>query len=650
MKMLSIKHQQVLFFLVIFFSFRSEAQQTLVVDGSKTGSVFEGVGALSAGASSRLLMDYPEPYRSDILDYLFKPGFGANLWQLKVENGGDVNSTDGAELSYAHNREEFLHPQAAYFNRGYEWWLIREAQKRNPGIGIEILQWGAPGWVGNGKFYSRDNAEFIAGYIRGLKRHHGIQVDYTGIRNEVPPDTAWIVLLRKTLDADGLSAVKIDAGDQWKPEDQWKIAGEMLKDPELNRAIYAINAHVPEMINFYTPPEVHQIHKPVWSGESHFTGGDWYAAATEATINNRSYPLAGITRVIYWSLITSYPDYLSAPASGFMEANTPWSGHYSVQPPLWIAAHVNQFARPGWKYVSGGSRYFDREGWSVITLEDTLTHDYSMIFETMSAKEKQAVHVKLSGGLRDKPLAVWRSTFRDMIFEKEADITPLQREFTITLQPNSVYSLTTTRGQQKGVAGHRVPPPRPFPRVYKDDFNRDSLNREPPWWINYQGAFEVVKDPYGQNRYLEQQSLRRGIDWFPQPYPMIIFGDMAWKDTRLAVDFLLPDTGVVRLESRLNNLAWNSYPEGYSFQIRDDGEWRLQLAGKTTILQQGRHAPVKGRWHRLEMDCTGSRISVSIDGFPLAEVNDHSYGHGILALSSGWNRACFDNVDVEAKK
>ncbi len=47
----------------------------------------------SAGASSRLLIDYDEPYRSQILDYLFKPNFGAALQILKVEIGGDTWST-----------------------------------------------------------------------------------------------------------------------------------------------------------------------------------------------------------------------------------------------------------------------------------------------------------------------------------------------------------------------------------------------------------------------------------------------------------------------------------------------------------------------------------------------------------------------------
>lgn len=35
------------------------------------GRVFEGIGAVSAGASSRLLIEYPDKQRREILDYLF---------------------------------------------------------------------------------------------------------------------------------------------------------------------------------------------------------------------------------------------------------------------------------------------------------------------------------------------------------------------------------------------------------------------------------------------------------------------------------------------------------------------------------------------------------------------------------------------------
>jgi O-glycosyl hydrolase len=63
------------------------AAATITVDGSAQAHVFDGIGALSAGASSRLLWDYPADIASDILDYLFKPNFGAALSILKVEIG-----------------------------------------------------------------------------------------------------------------------------------------------------------------------------------------------------------------------------------------------------------------------------------------------------------------------------------------------------------------------------------------------------------------------------------------------------------------------------------------------------------------------------------------------------------------------------------
>src|ERR1700748_361646 len=130
----------ILFFLCSFATTLAHAQiKTVIIDGSSKGKIFDGIGALSAGASSRLLVDYQEPYRSQILDYLFKPGYGAALQHLKVEIGGDVYSTDGSEPS--HMRAPTDHD----YTRGYEWWLIQEARKRNPQIILDTLPWGAPG-------------------------------------------------------------------------------------------------------------------------------------------------------------------------------------------------------------------------------------------------------------------------------------------------------------------------------------------------------------------------------------------------------------------------------------------------------------------------------------------------------------------------
>jgi galactosylceramidase len=637
-------------FLVLALGLTAGAgtSQTIVVDGRDTGRVFEGVGMLSAGASSRLLYDYPEPYRSDILDYLFKPDFGASLPELKVEMGGDVNSTDGSELCYAHTREEFLHPKPYYFLRGYEAWLIQEAKKRNPRIKVEILQWGAPGWVGEGKFYSRDNAELIARYILGLEKYAGVKVDYTGIRNEVMYSIPWIKELRKVLDSCGLTAVKIDAGDQWRPGNQWRIAGDIARDSALARDVYAINAHVPEEVNFVTPPDVRRIGKPIWSGESHARGGDWYAAAKAARINNLAYPVGRITRIIYWSLITSYPDYLTAPGSGLMKANTPWSGRYQVQPPLWIAAHTNQFAHPGWRYMDGACQRFSPQGWSVVALRDTATGDYSIIVETMHAKEPQTIHFRVTGGLSTRPLAVWSSSFKKSLFVRQPSITPDSGSFTLTIAPNCIYSLTTTRGQHKGVARHPVPASSPFPRSYQDDFDHDSTGKEPPFMINYHGAFEVTRAPRTRNGYLRQYSLSQGINWFSQPYPRMIFGDSSWKNIDVSVAVRVPDSGTVGIDCRLHQFSWNSHVPGYGFRIGRDGQWKLISTGDNKTLAGGSWKPMGDRWHQLRFRVKGDRLQAWVDGDLLVTRKDSRFHSGVAALATGWNEADFDRFSVTA--
>ena len=92
--------------------------QYTVSDGPGLGRVLDGYGGISGGGGcSRLLVDYPEVQRSQILDYLFLPNFGASLSILKVEIGGDGDSTNGAEA--CHRRLE----NETDLHRGYEWWI-----------------------------------------------------------------------------------------------------------------------------------------------------------------------------------------------------------------------------------------------------------------------------------------------------------------------------------------------------------------------------------------------------------------------------------------------------------------------------------------------------------------------------------------------
>ena len=126
------------------------------------------------------------------------------------------------------------------------------------------------------KFFTKDNADFIAGFIEGAKEHHGLDIDYCGTWNESPIgdewtgprfDVPWIKLLRKTLDSRGLTGVGIIARDLDGGRDQartWRIVDLMEQDPELKKAIYAAGADYP---GHWTTPVAKKCGKPLWASE-----------------------------------------------------------------------------------------------------------------------------------------------------------------------------------------------------------------------------------------------------------------------------------------------------------------------------------------------------------------------------------------------
>jgi galactosylceramidase len=155
------------------------AGQVIDLHGDAGGKRFDGIGAVSGGgATSVLLKDYPAKQRSQILDLLFKPKFGASMSALLVEVPGDGNSTQGSEPSHSRSRDD------VNFSRGYEWWLMREAKKRNPDLTLDACAWSCPGWVDNGNFWSQDMCDYYVKWIQGLKSVYGLNLDSIGCRNE----------------------------------------------------------------------------------------------------------------------------------------------------------------------------------------------------------------------------------------------------------------------------------------------------------------------------------------------------------------------------------------------------------------------------------------------------------------------------------
>jgi hypothetical protein len=630
-------------------------QKSVVLDGRSPGRIFDGIGAASAGASSRLLIDYPEPFRSQILDYLFKPDYGASLQHLKVEIGADVNSTDGSEPS--HMRTRYDHD----YSRGYEWWLMNEAHKRNPKIILDTLAWGAPGWIGGGDFYSDDMANYVADFIEGAKRTWGLDIAYTGIWNEKHFESPeYVKLLRRVLDAHHL-ATKIVCCDEYPRDDvdQWAILSAMQKDSVLRDAIAVVAVHYPRLHgNVTTPDSALGIGKPLWSSEdqpassaSYILSRNWQPGGRAlAQLYNDNYLKGHFTATEIWSPITSYYDNLAAPNSGLMYANTPWSGYYMVQSSIWVTAHTTQFAQPGWKYLDKSCGDLPEAG-DYLTLKSTDGKNWSIVLQTIDAVHPQTVQFSVTGGLSTSTVHIWETNSK-RTFEHVADVPVRDAKFSYTFDPDSLYSLTTTTGQHKGTA--QPPADSPFPFPYKEDFESTPFSRSPRFLADQDGAFEVQKCKGRAGQCLEQLITDRPIPWGPLPDPWTLAGNAEWTDYKIGADVLVESQGSAMVIGRIDSANVFSdqqarLPSGYTLRLHGDGAWELLSTTyhkPTRTLAQGRVPAAAAKWHHLELAFQGDKILAGLDGKSLAAVHDDSHKHGMIGIGSDWSRAQFDNLTL----
>jgi len=619
----------------------SRAGAAIVLDGAGVGRTFEGIGALSAGASSRLLIDYPEPQRSQVLDLLFKPGFGASLHHFKVEIGGDVNSTDGVEPSHMHARDDLD------LERGYEWWLMKEARKRSPGIMLDCLAWGAPGWIGGGNYYSQDMADYVVKFLKGAQERHGLEIDYTGVWNEVAYDKEWIKLLKRTLAAGGIG-VKLVAADQtpMTPKGLWGIARDMKDDPELRDAVDVIGVHYPFYKNYRSPDVALDMGKPLWASEDGFSQkrlscDDFAAAMWLARFFNMNYIGGRMTKTIVWSLVSSYYDGFPYRRSGLMAANSPWSGQFQDSAPLWAAAHTTQFAQPGWRYLDSACRKLPGGG-SCVALKRPDSGDYSIVLETGGAWLAQKVAFQLAGKLSEGRLAVWR-TRKGESFSRIGEARPDAGEFSIELEPGCIYSLTTASGQQKG--GYVAPAAAEFPIPYSENFSGYKPGATPRYFSDWFGVF-AVRSAEGRSC-LVQEVPAKPIDWgfVKNGDPRSFIGGENWQDYAVSTDADPNGSGYVSLFGRMSKIPMSKLPgKGFELRLEQSGEWSL-LAGARK-LTQGR-VESKAGWRRLGLEFKGSRVRAKVDGAEVAECDASQSGSGLAGIGCGQGRGRFRDFRVE---
>lgn len=636
-------------------------QTAITINGDRPGPEFQGIGAISGGGgNSRLLIDYPADERTQILNYLFTPHFGASLQLLKLEIGGGGFSSDGSEPS--------IEPVKGQVDcgAGYEFWLAREAIARNPAIKLYGLQWTAPSWVrdGQGRLWNAADVGYVVDWLR-CARQNGLTISYVGGWNEhyqgTPAERAWFVTLRAAMDAAGFGGTQIVAADgasdisgghgrMWYvPQLAWTmLASDVAADQAFGRAVSVLGVHdicgMPT--NGYhcvVPGRVRALTKPLWVSELGATPDSGTNPALPgpgglARGLNDAYSQGGITGILVWPLLDAIPPDLPHENRGMVVADSPWDGSYQVTPLTWVIAQTTQFTAVGWRYADGADGDLPAGG-SYVTYLAPDRSAWSMVAQTSVATAAQRLTVRVTGGLPDRVVHMWSTSLRGGgQFVHRGDIAPRHGVFTAQLDPGYVYTFTTTTGQSlAGGAAPAVPAADPMPAQYAATPDGAGMaNLLAP----IEGSFGYV------NGALTQTTVGRPVEWGYlgwAPFPYAVVGPATWTDYTVTAHVLLPagsspvgsspvGAGVIaRYEGSRRTTV--SHFRGYELTITSDGTWQLVAnAPVPQTLASGSVAP--GDDYTLSLTVRGSTISAKINGVPVASVTSTRYAGGPAGLAS----------------
>ncbi|KAH3787160.1 hypothetical protein DPMN_165280 [Dreissena polymorpha] len=532
-------------------------------DANGLGRTFDGIGGLSGGgATTKLLPGYSQQYRDEILDYLFKPNFAAAVHILKVEIGGGSMSGIGSEASHIYYDGD------ENYDRGYEWWIMKEAKKRNPDVKLYGLPWVFSGYVSKGQSNSPytlpdRTVDYIVRWIQGARDHHNLTIDYIGEWNEQNYNTTYLKMLRQGLDKAGFNNVRIVAADDYEAEFEMNLARDMLLDPELSSAVDIFGIH-------YSSTQSNmgslQWGKQLWASEDYSTNNNQQGARCWARILNQNYVNGLLSSTISWNLIASYYEGMPYQGCGLMTANQPWSGYYVVSPTIWMTAHTTQFTKPGWIYLShhsgvghlvGGGSYVsltspDRKDLTIIIETMMTTGSNSVcLHESLSAYDvqKQSVSFTLDGSFKKiNMLNVWFSQIGNSDQKNVEEYFVYQGVvksnnmgvFELMMDVNQVLTLTTITTGFKGQ--YSAPPPAAsFPLPYMDTFDDVVEHQEPYLVAPMSGSFEVITQTGStSNKVLRQMTVLPPVDWCEtENFTLALLGNITWGEYMVETSFSL---------------------------------------------------------------------------------------------------------------
>ena len=472
----------------------------IVLNGSAPGLRYDGYWAMAVNGAARLLFEYPEPVRTQLLDLFFVPRGKGTAWQaLKVEIGGDVESSYGSMTSYMHTPTV----SDASFKRGVIWWLIAEARKRNPTLPLAALSCGMPWWVGNGKTLSKGGAKYHVDWLLGAKLHHNLTFDFIGIWNEAPWTAEYILELRSQLDRAGLHATKIMAADG-----DTSVIKAAQQNATLADAIGAFGVHTSKMVPIDT------LGKPYYESENDIVDGPMpqWSGTDSVGIHWPKQFISNIvsgngTAAMLCAFAHGWSQNLGRHNHGPLMLNDPWSGFYQLGAGFFTQAHVTQFTEIGDRFV--GSAIDDKSGVSYAALASKNGQDVTIVATNEDSGAARPLKFSLAGTLAKALCGVgrgkgrgggvlerWQSNAsRYFIRLDEVSLAPgANCSASVLLPPSSV----TTLSSRAGVAGwedYAIPKRTRWKLPYDSAYAKQTMDNPCEFLSPIYGSFEVTAGP-----------------------------------------------------------------------------------------------------------------------------------------------------------
>jgi hypothetical protein len=253
--------------------------------------------------------------------------------------------------------------------------------------------------------------------------------------------------------------------------------------------------------------------------------------------------------------------------------------------------------------------------------------------------------------------------------------------FKIDVEPDTIYTLSSLRGQTKGSPLTPIPKDGPFSLPHVENFESRPVASVPKYFSDNGGSFEIaveVGEEPGtragsdtrKNQYLRQMVHPPPVKnaWILDQEAITLVGETtkSWSDNiQVTVDVRLPVPSssaggclhvqgggfLVEFSGHCVRLARGEEEEGRSTSIFPLMTWTL-TANKTEVLLSGNVPSERrkrwsggGDWYNVGLSFVTPTLSVWLEGqlVGAVDVTDTSLTTGRPALVSGWNDAHFDN-------